>query len=100
MIHFHHDIAAAEKLALDVELGDGRPIGIALDARADLGILQHVHAVIGHGQMVENGDGAAGEATLREQRAAFHEQHDVMGAHDFGDTAVDVGHGWILSGRC
>src|SRR4029453_17840283 len=30
--HLAHDIAAAHELAFDVELRDGRPIGVALDA--------------------------------------------------------------------
>jgi hypothetical protein len=32
--HLAHDVAAADELALDVELGDGRPGGEVLDALA------------------------------------------------------------------
>ena len=44
LIHFAYDIAAADKLALHVELRDRRPIRELFDAIADLGVLQHVDA--------------------------------------------------------
>src|SRR5881398_4116025 len=40
--HLHHDVGAADELALDVKLGDRRPVGIFLDALADLRVLEHV----------------------------------------------------------
>ena len=40
--HFHHDVAAADEGLVDVELGDRRPVAEALDAFADLRILNHV----------------------------------------------------------
>src|SRR5688572_21743005 len=39
--HLLHDVAAADELALHVELRDGRPVGELLDALADLRVLQH-----------------------------------------------------------
>src|SRR5215213_3371537 len=46
--HFHHDVGPADELALHIELRDGRPIGIILDALPDLRILQHVNGLVGH----------------------------------------------------
>src|SRR5690606_23786930 len=71
LIHLHHDVAAADELALYVELGDGRPVGERLDALANLRVLQNVHAVIGHAAMIEDRDGPTGEAALREKRRAL-----------------------------
>ena len=42
--HFADDVAAADELALDVELRQRRPVGIGLDAVAQFGIFQHVDA--------------------------------------------------------
>ena len=35
--HLAHDVAAADELALDVELRHGRPVGIGLDAVTQFG---------------------------------------------------------------
>src|SRR5437868_11729446 len=66
--HLHHDVAAADELALHIELGNGRPVGIGLDAVPDLRILQHVHGLEGDAEMVEDRHRTAGEAALREER--------------------------------
>ena len=42
LVHLFHDVRAADEFALDVELRDGRPVGVVLDALADVRILQHV----------------------------------------------------------
>src|SRR5690606_24643418 len=44
--HLAHDVAAAHELALDVELGDGRPVGKDLDAVAQLGVREHIGAAV------------------------------------------------------
>ena len=36
LVHLHHDVRAADELAVHVELGDGRPVAVFLDALADL----------------------------------------------------------------
>src|SRR5262249_51999777 len=46
--HLAHDIAAADEFALDVELRNGRPVGIGLDAVAQLVVLQDVEPFVGH----------------------------------------------------
>src|SRR3546814_12097078 len=40
--HLHHDVGAADELALHIELRDRRPVGIVLDALTDFHVLQHV----------------------------------------------------------
>jgi hypothetical protein len=35
LVHFHHDVGAANEFALDVKLGDRRPVAVFLDALAD-----------------------------------------------------------------
>ena len=40
--HFHHDVRTADKFAVDVQLRNGRPVGIFFDALADFIIFQHV----------------------------------------------------------
>ena len=42
LVHLAHDVAAADELAVHVELRDRGPVGVLLDAFADLGVLQHV----------------------------------------------------------
>merc|ERR1712196_344305 len=52
--HLHHDIATADEFALHIELGNGRPVRIALDALADFHVLKDIDTVIGDTAMVEN----------------------------------------------
>src|SRR5271169_4179878 len=52
--HLAHDVAAANELALHVELRDSRPVGIGLDAVPQVDGIQHVEAFVGDAQMVED----------------------------------------------
>src|SRR5262249_1592268 len=45
--HLAHDVAAAHKLALDVELRNGRPVGIGLDADSQVVGVEHIEALVG-----------------------------------------------------
>jgi len=90
--HLADDVAAADELALDVELRDGRPVAVDLDAFAHGVVGQHVDALVGHAEVAEDLGDLAGEAALREVRRAFHEQHDVVRLHFVVDLGVDVGH--------
>ena len=42
--HFAHDIGAADEFALHIELRDGRPVGVVLDALAQFVAFEHVGA--------------------------------------------------------
>src|SRR6185503_2818133 len=92
--HLHHDVRSADELALDVELGDGRPVAIRLDASANLGVLEHVDGLVFRAQSVEDGDRAARKSALREERSALHEQHNVIRIDDLGNFLFWVSHGW------
>src|SRR6185369_5306585 len=80
---------AADELALDVELRDGRPVRIGLDAVTQFGRLQYVEAFVGHAEVVEDLHHLPGEAALRELRGAFHEQHHVVALHFIVDELLD-----------
>src|SRR5579859_1442012 len=73
--HLHHDVAAADELALDVELRDGGPLRELLDALAQLRILQHVRRLERHAQVGEDLHHARREPALREHRGALHVEH-------------------------
>src|SRR3954470_789388 len=60
--HLHHDVGAADELALDVELRHGRPVAKFLDALPDVRVLEHVDRRILGAEPIEDGDGAAGKA--------------------------------------
>src|SRR5882672_1423379 len=60
--HLADDVAAADELALDVELGNGRPVAELLDALAKLRILQHVHAFEPDAELAQDLHHRGGEA--------------------------------------
>src|SRR5262249_28364793 len=42
LVHLAHDVAAADEFAVDVELRNGRPVGVVLDPLPDAGVGEHV----------------------------------------------------------
>src|SRR5690606_15198151 len=86
LVHLAHDVAAADELSVDVDLGDGRPVGVGLDALADLRIGEDVHG--GH---LRDAGGAqrlhrpGGEAAHGEVGGPFHEDDHPVG----GDGLLD-----------
>src|SRR4051794_25623545 len=71
--HLADDVAAADELALHIELGNGRPLGEFLDPLAQRRIGKDVDALEGDVEMVQHLDHRGGEAALGEDRGAFHE---------------------------
>src|SRR4051794_27968916 len=69
--HLHHDVGAADELALDVELRDCRPVAIFLDALADLRVLENIDGLVFGFEPIQNRDCAARKAALREQRRSL-----------------------------
>src|SRR5690606_26947770 len=57
--HLTDDIASADEFALDVELGDGRPLRVFLDALAQLIGGEDVHAFVVDAEIVEDLDDLA-----------------------------------------
>jgi hypothetical protein len=90
--HLANDVAAADELALDVELRDGRPLGIGLDSVSQVVRLEHVQALIGHAEVIEDLHHLPGKPAHRELRRALHEQHHVVAFDLVVDELVD-GHG-------
>src|SRR5262245_66008380 len=66
--HFADDVAAADELAFDVELRDGRPLGIGLDALPQVIGLEDVDAFVRHADVVEDLHDLAGEYALPRPR--------------------------------
>src|ERR1700759_1268957 len=71
--HLANDVAAADELALDVELRNGRPVGIFLDAVPEFGGFKHVQALIADADVIENLHDLARKAALRKLGRALHE---------------------------
>src|SRR5882757_7916124 len=79
--HLADDVAAADELALDVELRNGRPVRIGLDAVAQVGRFENVQALVADADMIENLNHLARKSALRKLRRAFHEQYHVVRLH-------------------
>src|SRR5262249_41645220 len=87
--HLTHDIATADELALDVELGNGRPIGEALDALANTHIVEDVNVAVADAEMAEDLRHLRGEAALRKILGALHKHDDVVVGDRLADPVVD-----------
>src|SRR5471032_1601187 len=91
--HLIHDVRTADELALDVELGNGRPVRVFLDALAHFRIVQHVDGGdVFDAASFQDLDGAAGKTALWELGGALHEQHHRGGGHGFFDPGLYVAH--------
>src|SRR5450830_802316 len=96
-VHFAQDVGAADEFTVDVQLRDGRPVGIFLDALTHVGAFQHVDGnnVLGTAGL-EQLDRLAGEAALRKLRSALHEQHDRVLGNGFLDPGLDFAHDYTF----
>jgi len=95
LVHLLHDVRAADELAVDVELRDGRPVGEFLDALADVRVLQHVDAEeLLHAAGIERLHRERGKAALRELGRALHVEHHRVGGDLLPDFVLGV-HGTI-----
>jgi len=72
--HLAHDVGAADKLAVHIQLRYGRPVGKILDALAYRRVFQHIDRYhVLHTAGLQQLDRAAGKTALRELRRALHE---------------------------
>src|SRR4030088_1647853 len=94
--HLADDVAAADELALDVELRNRWPVRIGLDAVAQLGRFKDVEALVADPDVVENLHHLAGETALRKLRRSLHEQHDVVRLHFLVDELLDAHLGFLF----
>ena len=78
LVQLRHNVAAPDKLSRDVELRNGRPRRIGLDAVANFGIGEHVEGFVLGKHAVEDADDAGGEAALGRAAVTLHEQHDAV----------------------
>src|SRR5215471_13896621 len=69
--HLADDIAAADEFSLNVELRDGRPVGIRLDAVAHVVVFEDVEPFIGNPQIVQDLHHLARESAHWELRGAL-----------------------------
>ncbi|CVI61865.1 hypothetical protein AGR9A_Cc80122 [Agrobacterium salinitolerans str. Hayward 0363] len=90
--HLSYDVTAADEFALDVELRDGWPIGIVLDALTDVAVGKHVDALVLDAEIIEDLYHLAGKTALRKLRGALHEKNDVVALHFAVDHVVNAAH--------
>ena len=90
--HFTNNVATADELSLHVELWDGRPVGIFLDALAQIVGGQHVDAFVVDAEIVEDLDDLALEAALRKARRALHEHNHFIALHFAVDVVANAAH--------
>ncbi len=91
--HLADDVAAADELALDVELRDRRPVGIVLDALAQVGRRPGRSRLCSR-RRDSRGSGRPGRRSrIAGTGRALHEEHDVVALHLVGDEFVDTAHG-------
>jgi hypothetical protein len=80
--HLDDDVTAADQLPVHIELRDGRPVAIDLDAVAQLGVLQHVDRLVVRQHHVEGCHGLGREAALGLGGVALHEEHHAVVAEE------------------
>src|SRR5450755_4692643 len=94
LVHLGHDVRAADEFAVDVELGNRRPVGVALDALADLLVLEDVDRLqVADAAGLQDLDGAAGKAAHRKLGRSLHEENDAVVLDEIVDALMNVAHG-------
>src|SRR5574340_426316 len=92
LVHLDHDVGPADQFALDVQLREGRPVGVVLQVFEDFRVGQHVDGQeILYTASLQDLRSARREAALRKLWRAFHVQYDgIVG--DLVTDAVEGGH--------
>src|ERR1700687_6063085 len=85
-----HDVAAADELAVDEDLRDGRPVAVGLDRVAHFLVGEHVYGGIRRAQLLEDLDRRGRKPALRKVAVALHEYDDFV-ARDRRTNSLD----WI-----
>jgi len=99
LIHLGHDVRTTDKFTLDVQLRNGWPVGIILNALANRLVLQHIHGKqVRHAERVQNADCICRKSALRKLRVAFHIQHHSVRGDLFVDAFLRISsHGYYLN---
>src|SRR3954447_23284591 len=87
--HLADDVAAADQLALDVELREGRPVAELLEALPQVGVLEDVVGLVLHTDVGEHLHDGGGEAAHREDGRALHVEDDVVARDLLADAVED-----------
>src|SRR3546814_18591121 len=82
--------------SLHVKLGNGRPVGILLDAITDLLVGQDIDALVIKTEVIENLDDLPGETALGKLRSALHEEDNIVRLYFIGDEFLNSAHLMIL----
>src|SRR5262245_22398881 len=91
-VQLAHDVAAADELAPDEDLRDGRPARVRLDALSLVGLGEDVYGLERHADLVQHLDRGGGEAAHREPRRPLHVDHDRVALHFLLDLGHHVAH--------
>ena len=95
-VHISHDVGAADKFAVDIELGNGGPVAVFLYALADGIVFKHIDGVDFFGVNATGFEqlyGTPRETTHGKTRTAFHEQDDRVGFNKVVDVLLCFVHG-------
>src|SRR5271167_1019386 len=90
--HLADDVAAAHELAFHIELWNCRPVGEPFDPLSQRRIAEHVDTLELDAEMAQHLHHDGRETALREDRRAFHKQHNIVVI----DFALDARLYWIL----
>lgn len=93
LVHRYENIGAANKLLLDVQLGNRRPVRVLLDAGTELIVFENVkrRKLLGVDTLhAEDLDGGAREAALGELGGSLHEEDDWRRADGLVDGRSDL----------
>src|SRR4029077_13011839 len=87
--HLPDDIAAADELAFHIELRDRGPVGIGLDAVAQIVRFQHIQSFVSDAEMIQDLHHLPGESAHRELWRALHEHDHVIALNLISDELLD-----------
>src|SRR5262249_49182863 len=85
-----HDVASADKGAVEIELRNGRPIRVDLDLLADCWMREHVDGVERKVVIAKDIDHRGRKPALRPRRRALHEERRGMCLDGLGDLSVSA----------
>ena len=94
LVHLRDDVAAADQLALDEQLGDRRPVGDRGELLADARVGEDVDGGVLRAEGLEGRRGARGEPAHRPLGRALHEEDDLVVSDRVLDGVADgvLGH--------
>src|SRR5216683_3492888 len=87
-----HDVAAADELAIDEYLRDGRPVAVGLYRVAHFLVGEHVDRGVRRAQLLEDLDGGGRKTALRKVAVALHENDDFVACDRRTDSLDWIGH--------